>query len=151
MDDSSPQLPEPFLLLWLLGALLAVLACHLALGYARQARRQPARAGLAVSVTAGALAWGTGIMAAMVLSVATTPLAFVVGYGGALLAAIWAGAVVLAAVPPWLLAWRPGPGSALIGGCGPPGRCRAWSGESRASCWLPAWPRPAPLRHCGWP
>jgi NO-binding membrane sensor protein with MHYT domain len=116
MDDSSPQLPEPFLLLWLLGALLAVLACHLALGYARQARRQPARAGLAVSVTAGALAWGTGIMAAMVLSVATTPLAFVVGYGGALLAAIWAGAVVLAAVPPWLLAWRPGPGSALIGG-----------------------------------
>jgi len=116
MDEYSPKHPEPFLLLWLLGAALAVLACHLAIGYARQARRQTGRAGLAGSVAAGALAWGTGIMAAMVLSVASQPLAFVVGYSVALLAAAWAGTVALAAVPPLLLAWRPRRSSALIGG-----------------------------------
>lgn len=116
MDESSPQQPEPFLLLWLLGAALAVLACHLALGFARHARRQPGRAGLAGSVASGAVAWGTGIMAAMALSVSAQPLAFVVGYSAAVLAAAWAGAVALAAVPPLLLARWPGVGSALAGG-----------------------------------
>jgi NO-binding membrane sensor protein with MHYT domain len=116
MDESSPNHPEPFLLLWLLGAALAVLACHLALGYARRARRQYGRAARAGSVAAGALAWGTGIMAAMALSVASQPLAFVVGYSAALLAATWAGAVAIAAVPPLLLAWRLQRSTALIGG-----------------------------------
>jgi len=116
MDESSPKHPEPFLLLWLLGLTLAMLACHLAIGYARQATRQPGRAGLAGSVAVGALAWGTGIMAAMALSVASQPLPFVLGYSVALLATAWAGAVALAAVPPLLLSWRPKKSFALVGG-----------------------------------
>jgi len=116
MDDTNPPLHEPSQLLLPLAWALALLAGHVVLGFTREARRQSGRPALARDLAAAALALGSGTFATMALIMSSQPLAYTVGYRAEVLAGAWAAAVAIALVPVGLLAWRPTPGSALLGG-----------------------------------
>lgn len=98
----SPDVDVPFSLptgdmslwLWLLAAVVALLSAHVSLGWLRVAQRRPGlrRSWGALSVAAGTL--GTGICAAVVLTLAGEPLDFWLGYRTSAALSLWVGAML---------------------------------------------------------
>lgn len=98
MNPSASTVAESSLLLWFLGAVVAVLAAHVTLGWVRQGMHQPAlRDGWRGLLLAGAV-FGTGVCSAMVLALAAEALSFRVGFRWRAVPLLWLGAM-LAALP----------------------------------------------------
>jgi NO-binding membrane sensor protein with MHYT domain len=77
-----------------MGALVAMLAAHSALGWTRQAGRTPTLKGSLVFVLMAGISLGSGVCASMVLGLSSEPLPFPLGYRALLAPSIWAAAVV---------------------------------------------------------
>lgn len=92
------------MLLWALAAAVAVLAAHVFLGWLREAQRRPSLRGSWLALLLAALTFGTGVCAALVLSISAAPLSFTPGYRLLAVPALWAGAVAAALLPAyWLM------------------------------------------------
>ena len=104
MHDTASLTAGSYLLLWLLATTVAILASHVAMGWARLARRHPAwrESWGALLVAAGTL--GTGLCAVFVLGQAAEVQAFAVGYSALWAGLLWLGACAGGFVVAWALA-----------------------------------------------
>jgi NO-binding membrane sensor protein with MHYT domain len=118
MGDIKPPLNEATPLLWLLAVLLAWLGGHLLLGFTRGVQRRSGRAAPPLHLLSAALALGSALFAAMVLSMAGEPVAYALGYRADALLVAWALAVVASALPAALMGWRPSPLAVSLGAAG---------------------------------
>ena len=106
---------DPSLLLWLLGALIALLGSHVVLGWARQAQFQHGgRRWLGVALAALLFSTSFGMVCALGLT--SEALAFPIGFRAAVVLGVWLSAAV-SAIPliAWFV-WRPGLVAALGAG-----------------------------------
>ena len=106
MTPSSSSLGESSLLLWALAAAVAWLAAHVFLGWLREAQRQPSIRESWLALLLAAFTLGTGICAALVLSVAAAPQRFTPGYRLLAAPALWASAIVAVLLPAYWLMHR---------------------------------------------
>lgn len=113
---SAPTLVESSLLLWALGALVAVLTAHVALGWLRMAQLHVTwRLGCPALLAASAVL-GSGLCAAMVVSMAAEALAFELGFRTLAAAGLWVVATAACAPVVALVWWRPALWARLVGG-----------------------------------
>jgi NO-binding membrane sensor protein with MHYT domain len=104
MNEAASSTAESSLLLWLLAGGMAVLTLHVALGWVRQAQRDP---GLrhnwrALLLAAGTL--GTGLCSVAVLAQGAEALSFPLGYRALWAPGLWLGSMVGSFAVTWLLA-----------------------------------------------
>ncbi len=94
MNNPAPSTAESSWLLWSLGVGVAWLAAYVALGWVRMAQRDPLLRKKWGAVVLASATLGTGLCAAVVLSLDAEALAFPLGYRAWAVPALWAGAVV---------------------------------------------------------
>ena len=116
MTSSANSLGESSLLLWALAAAVAVLAAHVFLGWLREAQQRPALRASWLALLLAALTFGTGVCAAVALSISASPLGFSLGYRLLAVPALWLGAVVATLLPAWWLMRRQNLWSFMGGG-----------------------------------
>jgi hypothetical protein len=102
MNDAASSTAESSWLLWSLGACVAWLAAHVALGWSLQAQRQADWPRRLRASAIGSAALGTGLCTAAVLSLSAEALVFPIGYRGWMTPALWV-AAMLCSVP--VLLW----------------------------------------------
>ena len=103
---SSTQSGDSSLLLWLMAAVVALLAAYLFVGWTRRAQVQMGWRNIIGPVLVAASALGAGISSAMVLALSAEALAFPLGYSWVMLPALVLGPMVACIPPAWLLARR---------------------------------------------
>jgi NO-binding membrane sensor protein with MHYT domain len=106
MTASASSLGESSLMLWALAAAVAMLAAHVFLGWLREAQLRPTLRDSWLSLSLAALTFGTGVCAAVALSISASPLAFSLGYRLLAVPALWLGAVAAAVLPAYWLMHR---------------------------------------------
>jgi NO-binding membrane sensor protein with MHYT domain len=114
MQPTEPAAQSAVSVLWMLGIavpVLLLLAAQVALGYGREARRarrveQDARR-FRRMLAAGGTALGSGIWAAMVLTVTSAPVGYTIGFHPLGLLVVWIGALLLGVGPLALAARNP--------------------------------------------
>jgi len=106
-ERAADPLASASSLLWLMAVVVAVFSAQVAIGYTRQALREPRRRARVLCLAAAALVLGTGIWSAMLLGVSSDALPYPLGYRALGLAAGWLCAVLPAALAMAMLArWR---------------------------------------------
>lgn len=98
MNDATSNTSESSLLLWMLAAMVGMLATYVSLGWVREGQRKPALRDSWRVVLLAASAQGTGICCAMVLALSAEGLVFPLGYPLGRVFLIW-GAAMLGCVP----------------------------------------------------
>lgn len=104
------------MLLWLLSAVLAVLAAYVAQGWLRQGLRH-ARPPMAFGALAiAAFTWGSLVTAVAVLSIAGVALPFPVGFRTVVAPLVWVGSILATALALWGLLWKQRPWMFVLAG-----------------------------------
>ena len=119
--NTAPNPTDSSLLLWLVAAVVAMLASHVSLRWALLARRSTPLWRQWPALLVASAAFGTGLTATMLLATAAQGLMFPVGYPWTWVAGLWLGTVLacvpvacaLAASERW---WLVLPAAALLGG-----------------------------------
>jgi NO-binding membrane sensor protein with MHYT domain len=96
MTPSSSSTAEFSVLMWVLAALTAVLAVHISLGWVRVAHRRTGLREQWRPLLLAAMVLGTGLCAAVVLSLSAEALAFPIGYRAIVVPGLWLGAMAVA-------------------------------------------------------
>lgn len=89
MNEAAQSTTDPSLLLWILAATVATLTAHVALGWIRVAQRQPALRQRWPAWLVSSATLGTGLCAAVVLSIAAEGMAFDIGYRFTYVPVLW--------------------------------------------------------------
>jgi NO-binding membrane sensor protein with MHYT domain len=104
MNEQASSIDESSLLLWLLAAMVALLAAHVGLAWVREGQRQPRLQQRWPALAIAAATLGTGLCATMVLGLSAEALGFQIGYRTAAAPVLWllamAGSLPVAA---WLM------------------------------------------------
>jgi NO-binding membrane sensor protein with MHYT domain len=93
MNESAAHTSESSLLLWMLAAVVGMLATYVGLGWAREGQRNPMLRESWRALMLSAAAIGTGICCAMVLALSAEALAFPLGYPVGRVFMLWAAAM----------------------------------------------------------
>jgi NO-binding membrane sensor protein with MHYT domain len=89
MNEPTSSIDESSLLLWLLAALVAILAAHVGLAWVREGQRQAGWRGRWPALLIAAATLGTGLCAAVVLGLSAEALGFQIGYRTAAAPLLW--------------------------------------------------------------
>ena len=102
----STSLGDSSLLLWVMAALVAMLAAYLFVGWTRRAQSAPGWRGWGGPVLVSATAMGFGMSSAMVLALSAEALSFALGYRWLLVPALILGPAVACVPAAWWLSRR---------------------------------------------
>lgn len=116
LESSAQSNSDSSLLLWMLAAVLALFAAHVALGWIREVQRQKSFRDSWKGLLSAAVAMGSGISGSVVLALSAEALTFPLGYSLQRALVLWAAAILGSLPSCFWLARKNGVLASLVGG-----------------------------------